>query len=229
MAKAIDLTGTEFDYSKAENRKKYPQLFGFPDGITEKNKNGGDRTCFTPEVADKLRQAFEIAASDLEACRFAGISAEALYNHQRKYPEFVKYKEWLKETPDLAARNVVARAAQTSLGAAQWWLERRKKAEFSTRNEVTGANGESLSPEQPKILETLLKVTDALQRNAKGEKKSTKPVAKPKPRPKAKPVIKAKEVNEPKRQDTTPSKTTKASTTPPISLRKRLQAEGNRG
>lgn len=223
MAKAVKITGTEYDYTIEENRRNYPELFGFPDGITEKNKKGGDRTCFTPAVAEKLRQAFEIAATDLEACRFAGISAEALYNHQRKYPEFVKYKEWLKETPDLAARNVVARAAQTSLGAAQWWLERRKKAEFSTRSEVTGADGESLNPEQPKILETLLKVTDALQRNVKS--------ATPKPAPKkpAKPKVKKikKEVNEPKRQDTAPSKPTATAKTPAPSLREKYRGKNS--
>ena len=27
----------------------------------------------------------------------------------------------------------------------KWWLERRRKAEFSTREEVTGANGEPLT------------------------------------------------------------------------------------
>lgn len=225
MAKAIDLNGTEYDYSKEENRRRFPQFFGFPNGKTPRNKNGGDLTCFTPEVATKLRQAFEISATDLEACRFAGITQDALYLHQRKYPEFVKYKEWLKETPDLAARNLVANAAQKNLSTAQWWLERRKKAEFSTRSEVTGADGEALTPEQPKILETLLKVTDALQRNARGAQ--PKPAPKPKPaKKKPAPVVKQKkEVNEPKREDSAPSKQ-KAPATPP-NLRKQYKAKGN--
>ncbi len=231
MAKAIDLNGTEYDYSKEENRRRFPQFFGFPNGVTSRNKNKGQPTIFTPEIAAKLRQAFEISATDLEACRFAGISAEALYNHQRKYPEYVKYKEWLRETPDLAARNLVANAAQKNLSTAQWWLERRKKAEFSTRSEVTGADGNALSPEQPQVLTTLLKVTEALQRNAKGNSVQHKPAntsQKPK-KTNIKPKVSKtkKEADESERENPAPSQPKKQNTTSARNLRKEYKGKGN--
>lgn len=231
MTKAVKFTGTQYDISKEENRRSYPQLFGFPNGRTSKNKNGGQPTAFTPEVADKLRQAFEIAASDLEACRFAGISQDVLYDHQKKYPEYAKYKEWLKETPDLAARNLVATAAQKSVETAKWWLERRKKSEFSTRSEVTGADGEALSPEQPQVLTTLLKVTEALQRNAKGQSVQHKPkdmsqkTKKSNIKPKvAKPK---KEADESERENPAPSQPKKQNTTSARNLRKEYKGKGN--
>lgn len=98
----------------------------------------------TKEALDKLEQAFSIGCSDSEACLFADVSESALYIYQRKHPEFVERKELLKEKPLLKARNTVV----NSLGDAEnakWYLERKRKIEFSLRNELTGADGASLT------------------------------------------------------------------------------------
>lgn len=94
----------------------------------------------TPEVLAKLDHAFSIGCADLEACLYADISKDTLYRYQAKHPEFCDRKELLKEKPVLKARNTVI----NNLGedeTARWYLERKKKLEFSLRNEVTGANG----------------------------------------------------------------------------------------
>lgn len=91
----------------------------------------------TPEVVSKLESAFSWGCTDTEACIHAGISRETLYEYIRNNPKFADRKEQLKETPNLRARQVLNIALQQKdKQAAQWWLERKKKEEFSTRSEL---------------------------------------------------------------------------------------------
>lgn len=95
----------------------------------------------TPETIDKLRTAFLMGCSDIEACLYADISKTALYNYQQKNPEFVDQKERWKEQLTLKARTVIADALnKKDENTAKWYLERKKRDEFSTKieNEVTG-------------------------------------------------------------------------------------------
>lgn len=101
----------------------------------------------TQDVLNKLEQAFSLGASDVEACFFAGISHQTLYNYQDKNPEFIERKKALKEKLVLKARSVIASSMESGdKQTAQWYLERRKKDEFSIRQEQTGANGKDLNP-----------------------------------------------------------------------------------
>lgn len=107
----------------------------------KKKPNGKNDTgrpeMMTPEVIDKLEQAFSWGCTDIEACVWAGISDDLLYKYQRANPEFVKRKNRLKETPTLKARQVMNIALiNKDKQAAQWWLERKRKEEFSTRSEL---------------------------------------------------------------------------------------------
>lgn len=107
----------------------------------------GRPTVMTPEVVSKLEQAWAMGCSDLEACLFANISKQTLYDYQNKNPEFVDRKERLKESLVLKARTVIANALnQDDENTAKWYLERKKKAEFSTRQELTGEDGAMLQP-----------------------------------------------------------------------------------
>lgn len=106
--------------------------------------NAGRPPAVTPEVLTKLESAFAIGATDIEACLFADILVESLYLYQRKNPEYIKRKEMLKQKPILKARNTVANALN-EVDTAKWYLERKKKDEFSLRNELTGADGASLT------------------------------------------------------------------------------------
>lgn len=115
---------------------------------TQKKSNAGRKTVMTESVLAKLEAAFSWGCPDTEACIWAGINPSSLYDYQLAHPEFTKRKELLKETPNLKARQVLNMAlGQKDKQAAQWWLERKKKEEFSTRSEL-------VQPEPIKIFVT---------------------------------------------------------------------------
>lgn len=120
--------------------------------MTKKKKpedlvGAGRPTIMTPDRVNKLEQAFALGCSDKEACLYADISKQTLYSYQKKNPEFVDRKEILKESLVLKARTVIADSLNNkNEDTARWYLERKKKAEFSTRQEITGEDGESLTP-----------------------------------------------------------------------------------
>ena len=90
----------------------------------------------TPETIYKLEQAFSMGCSDLEACLHANIGKTTLYNYQQENPEFVERKEQLKEKLVLKARSVIAESLNNKdENTAKWYLERKKKNEFSNRIE----------------------------------------------------------------------------------------------
>lgn len=109
-----------------------------------KNK-GGRPTIMTDDTIKKLEEVFALGGSDSEACFYANISKQTLYNYQKEHPEFVDRKEALKEKPILKARQTVVKALDDPKDA-QWFLERKRKEEFSLRSELTGPEGELLSP-----------------------------------------------------------------------------------
>lgn len=100
-------------------------------------KGAGRKSVMTKDVLAKLEQAFAWGCTNKEACVWAGISVDALIDYEHKNPNFAKHKELLRETPNLKARQVLNIAlAQKDKQTAQWWLERKRKDEFSTRAEV---------------------------------------------------------------------------------------------
>jgi hypothetical protein len=87
----------------------------------------------TSETLQKLEHAFAIGCTDLEACVYADICSSTLYNYQREYPEFLERKDLLKQTPVLKARtNVMADIEGGNIDTSKWYLERKKKGEFSS-------------------------------------------------------------------------------------------------
>lgn len=126
-----------------------------PDG----KKDTGRPTSMTQETIDKLEQAFSLGCSDKEACLFANISTQTLYDYQHNHPEFIDRKELLKEKQVLKARSIITKAINDGdKDMAKWYLERKKKKEFSTRIESTGADGEPLNP--PVISITVIDSTE---------------------------------------------------------------------
>ena len=102
----------------------------------EDREKVGRPTILTPEIIAKLEQAFSMGCSDLEACFYADIGKTTLYNYQKANPEFVERKERLKERMIFKARTVIADALnKNDENTAKWYLERKKKDEFSTRSE----------------------------------------------------------------------------------------------
>ena len=112
---------------------------------------GGRPTIMTDDTIKKLEEVFALGGSDSEACFYANISKQTLYNYQKEHPEFVDRKEALKEKPILKARQTVVKALDDPKDA-QWFLERKRKEEFSLRQEVTGPEGESSEPIKIEII-----------------------------------------------------------------------------
>lgn len=103
-------------------------------------------TVMTPTVIAKLEEAFAWGCTDREACLWANISEETLYSYQKKNPRFQSRKEALKDTPILLARKTVVEAIKKKdRTMALAYLDRKKKDEFSTRQENTGADGSPLN------------------------------------------------------------------------------------
>jgi hypothetical protein len=105
------------------------------EGVTLKKKLGRP-TKMTEATVNKLEEAFALGCTDAEACLYADISKQSLYNYQEKNPEFVERKELLKQKPVLQARKSVAGDLEGDSNLALKYLERKKKDEFSVRQIV---------------------------------------------------------------------------------------------
>jgi len=113
-------------------------------GPKSKAERGGRPTKMTPETIGKLEQAFSMGCGDLEACLYADINPDTLYEFQKKTPGYSDRKRLLKEKVVLKARSEVIKGLDNNPEFSLKVLERVKKDEFSTRQEQTGANGEQL-------------------------------------------------------------------------------------
>lgn len=97
---------------------------------------GGRPTVFSDEVLQKLEQAFSLDCTDEEACIYADIAPSSLYNYQNAHPEFLERKKLLKQKLVLKARTVIANNLNDNdREVAKWYLERKRKDEFSTKQE----------------------------------------------------------------------------------------------
>ena len=104
----------------------------------------GRPTDMTPETVNKLEEVFGIGGSDEEACFYADISKQTLYNYQKKYPEFVDRKEALKKRPILKARKTVVDKLSESYQNAMDYLKRKQRLEFGDNVDLT-TDGEKLA------------------------------------------------------------------------------------
>ncbi|EPM7558084.1 hypothetical protein ACTPL8_000436 [Enterococcus faecium] len=74
-----------------------------PAKATTKNKVGRP-TKMTDDVVNKLEFAFMRGLSDQEACLYAGISKQTLYNYQESHPEFIDQKAAFKSNVKMHAK-----------------------------------------------------------------------------------------------------------------------------
>lgn len=97
----------------------------------------GRPTVMTEEVINKLTFAFARGLSDREACLYADIACQTLYDYCTKNPEFAEQKELLKEQPKMQAKLNVSEAIENKdADISKWYLERKAKDEFSTKQEI---------------------------------------------------------------------------------------------
>ena len=98
----------------------------------------GRPTVMTEEVVSKLDHGFSMGFSDVEACLFANISKQSLYEYCKRYPKYTDRKEMLKNHPKLLAKTNVVEALKNNkkVEDSKWYLERRAK-EFKPKSDLT--------------------------------------------------------------------------------------------
>lgn len=99
----------------------------------------------TEELVGKLEYAFSIGCTVSEACIYADISRDTYYAWKNENPALSDRFELLREKPVLMAREEVIKGLKGNPDLALKFLERRNKAEFSLRQELTGADGDALN------------------------------------------------------------------------------------
>jgi len=103
----------------------------------------------TDDVVQKLEDAFVNAMSDEQACAYAGIVKQTLYNYQEENPEFLDRKQQLKLRPDIKAKQTIV----NSLGEPShaWkWLERRDQ-DFKPVSKVEHAGSVDINDSMDKM------------------------------------------------------------------------------
>ncbi len=93
-------------------------------------KKVGRPSKMTEPTLKKLREAFLLGCTDIEACLYCDISHQTLYNYQDAHPEFVEQKRAWKENPTLTARKTVVGNLTESPDMAFKYLERKRRDEF---------------------------------------------------------------------------------------------------
>lgn len=97
----------------------------------------GRPTVFTEEVVRGLEAAFRDGAHVYEACKAVGIDPSTYYKKLKIDETFSTRMSLAQEYITELARGVVARTIQKGDDDnSKWWLERKAKAEFSTKSEV---------------------------------------------------------------------------------------------
>ncbi len=101
----------------------------------------GRPTKYGEETTTRITQALRAGNTRRAACGYAGISEDTFANWLADKSEFAEAVK--KAESDAEVRNVaiIQKAADTTWQAAAWWLERKHKAEWSSRVEQTGADG----------------------------------------------------------------------------------------
>jgi hypothetical protein len=92
----------------------------------------GRPTVMTKAVVQKLEQALRDGFSVDMACYVSGVGRSTYYEHLQSDPDFADKMTLAQDWTTQRAKQVVAQAVDNGdLKAAQWWLERRARAEFA--------------------------------------------------------------------------------------------------
>ena len=97
----------------------------------------GRPTVMTPEIVSKLELGFMAGMNKTEACEFANISRNSLYDFISANPEFSNRIEELQSHPSAKAKlNITQRIEKGDVEVSQWYLERKNRDEFSLKQHV---------------------------------------------------------------------------------------------
>jgi hypothetical protein len=131
LAKIPDFTDADLKLMKKELENKINQGIGRP-------------TVMTEAIVEKLKQAYLFGCTDSEACAFAGINKQTLYNYQEEHKDFIDQKNEWKENPILKAKATIYQNLDDAKVAA-WYLERKKRDEFHLRQELASGDAETIN------------------------------------------------------------------------------------
>ena len=98
---------------------------------------------FSPLVVKKLEEAFSLDASIEEACFYAGISRQTYYNNVKEGDDLFDRFNELRQSPVLIARKTTVKALKDP-DHAHWYLERKRKNEFSTKTSLDDDDGKNV-------------------------------------------------------------------------------------
>lgn len=113
--------------------------------MAKKKETRGRPTVMTEEVIRKIEEVAALDGSVEEMAYYADIHVATLYRYFEDHPDFSERIHKLRERPVLKARQRVVRGIDESFSNAMTYLERKKKREFSTRQEITGEDGVAIT------------------------------------------------------------------------------------
>ena len=91
----------------------------------------------------KLEHAFSIGSDITSACIYANISTPTYYSWIKQDKKLEKRFNELRDKPVLKAYETINKD-MGKIETAKWYIERKKKKEFSLRQEITGEDGKDL-------------------------------------------------------------------------------------
>lgn len=92
-----------------------------------------------------IEEALALDCSIEEVCLMANISKQTYYNWINSFPELKERFDVLRASPFLKARKTI-NDSLTNPQYAFEYMKRKKKNEFSERQELTGGDGKELQP-----------------------------------------------------------------------------------
>ena len=113
----------------------------------------GKFTKLTDDIVKKLEEIFLLDGTVEEACFFAGISKQTLYNWYKDNPKMQERMDALRNEPFLKARRTIVKNLENPQYAFEY-MKRKKKDEFSERAELTGKEGKDLNPTTEELAKT---------------------------------------------------------------------------
>ena len=101
----------------------------------------GRPTKYNEDTVQRITQALRAGNTRRASCAYAGISQDTLANWLKSNSHFADAIEKAEGEAELRNLAVIQDATRTTWQAAAWWLERKHKADWSSRVEQTGADG----------------------------------------------------------------------------------------
>ena len=127
----------------------------------------------------KLQEAFAIGADVSAACSYAQISRQTFYNWTKENKKLQEEFDSLREKPVLKAYQTVY-SDLGSIDTAKWYLERKRKKEFSTMQEVESKNQDTLTVKFATGPSQFIKTEKKVEEKVKKAKKKAAPKTKKK-------------------------------------------------